>query len=147
MILAHAAAVNLYRAKYQTEVDWIYVYPQGMEKMVTYLKNRYNNTPMFITENGCSSINSFLNDDKRAEYMKCYLDSLVSAIRKGADVRGYIVWSLLDNFEWSSGYTTRFGLYHVDYTTLKRTPKSSAQWYKQFILNFTSFEAVNRSTS
>ncbi|KAF5760465.1 putative beta-glucosidase [Helianthus annuus] len=137
-----------------TEVDWIYVYPQGMEKMVTYLKNRYNNTPMFITENGFgemhqagSSINSFLNDDKRAEYMKCYLDSLVSAIRKGADVRGYIVWSLLDNFEWSSGYTTRFGLYHVDYTTLKRTPKSSAQWYKQFILNFTSFEAVNRSTS
>ncbi|KAK9051827.1 hypothetical protein SSX86_028455 [Deinandra increscens subsp. villosa] len=131
-------------------VDWLYVYPEGMEKMVTYLKNRFNNTPMFITENGFGvmnqpdlSINTFLNDDKRVEYMKSYLNALVSAIRKGADVRGYIAWSLLDNFEWLSGYTIRFGLYHVDYATLKRTPKSSAEWYKQFIFNFTSFEAVN----
>ncbi|KAJ0440923.1 putative beta-glucosidase [Helianthus annuus] len=137
-----------------TAVDWIYVYPKGMEMMVTYLMNRYNNTPMFITENGLgemhqpdSSINAFLNDDSRVEYMKSYLDALISVIRKGADVRGYIAWSLLDNFEWLSGYTTRFGLYHVDYTTLKRTPKSSAHWYKQFILNFTRFEAVYRSTS
>ena len=61
-------------------------------------------------------------------------------IRKGADVRGYFAWSLLDNFEWLSGYTIRFGLYHVDYVTLKRIPKSSAKWYKQFISNFTSFE-------
>ncbi|KAI3795698.1 hypothetical protein L1987_38355 [Smallanthus sonchifolius] len=132
-----------------TAVDWLYVYPEGMEKIVTYVKNRYNNTPMFITENGFgvmnepdSNINSFLNDDKRVEYMKSYLDALISAIRKGADVRGYISWSLLDNFEWLSGYTIRFGLYHVDYETLKRTPKSSAEWYKQYILNFTSFEAV-----
>ncbi|KAI7752381.1 hypothetical protein M8C21_030114, partial [Ambrosia artemisiifolia] len=117
-----------------TEVDWIYVYPEGLEKMVTYLKNRYNNTPMFVTENGFgemhqpdSSINSFLNDNKRVEYMKSYLDALISAMRKGADIRGYIAWSLLDNFEWLSGYTQRFGLYHVNYTTLKRTPKSSAQ--------------------
>lgn len=63
--------------------------------------------------------------------------------RKGADVRGYIAWSLLDNFEWLSGYTIRFGLYHVDYITLKRTPKSSAKWYKRFISNSTSVKAVN----
>nr|XP_043624369.1 beta-glucosidase 47-like isoform X2 [Erigeron canadensis] len=132
-----------------TALDWLYVYPKGMEKMVTYFKTRYNNTPMFITENGIgvldqpdSNINDFLNDYKRVEYMKSYLDSLVSAIRKGADVRGYITWSLLDNFEWVSGYTIRFGHYHVDYATLKRTPKSSAKWYKDFISNFTSFELV-----
>nr|GEX65383.1 beta glucosidase 46 [Tanacetum cinerariifolium] len=104
-----------------TAVDWLNVYPEGMEKMVTYLKHRYNNTPMYITENGFgvinapdTSIENFLNDDKRVEYMKSYLDALVSAIRKGADVRCYIAWSLLDNFEWLSGYTTRFGLYHMN---------------------------------
>ncbi|KAL4585457.1 hypothetical protein LXL04_010078 [Taraxacum kok-saghyz] len=130
-----------------TALDWLYVYPQGMEKMVTYLKNRYNNIPMFITENGLgvvnqpdSNIDSFLNDDKRVEYMKSYLEALATAIREGADIRGYFAWSLLDNFEWLSGYTIRFGLYHVDYTTLKRTPKLSAKWYKKFISNFTRFE-------
>lgn len=56
-------------------------------------------------------------------------------VRNGADVRGYLVWSLLDNFEWTSGFTIRFGLYRVDYTTLKRIQRLSATWYKQFILN------------
>jgi beta-glucosidase len=56
---------------------------------------------------------------------------------KGADVRGYFVWSLLDNFEWRSGYTLQFGLHHVDYDTLKRTPRLSAAWYRQFIANHT----------
>ena len=55
--------------------------------------------------------------------------------RKGADVRGYFTWSLLDNFEWISGYTIRFGMYHVDFDTLERTPRLSASWYKNFIFN------------
>ncbi|GJR27811.1 beta-glucosidase 46-like protein isoform X1 [Tanacetum coccineum] len=133
-----------------TAVDWLNVYPEGMEKIVTYLKHRYNNTPIYVKFAGFgvnnapdASIENFLNDDKRVEYLKSYLDALVSAIRKGADVRGYIAWSLLDNFEWLSGYTIRFGLYHVDYITLERTPKSSAKWYKQLISNFTRVEAVN----
>ncbi|KAL2931480.1 Beta-glucosidase 18 [Bienertia sinuspersici] len=123
-----------------TAMDWLYVHPQGMEKIVTYLKKRYSNTPMFITENGYaqeshqnSSINSLLNDSKRVEYMAGYLDSLLRTIEKGADVRGYFAWSLLDNFEWLWGYTRRFGLYHVDYDTLKRTPKLSVAWYRAFI--------------
>lgn len=56
-------------------------------------------------------------------------------VRKGADVRGYFAWSLLDNFEWVDGYTIRFGLYHVDYSTLRRTQKLSATWYKDYISN------------
>ncbi|XVE87822.1 hypothetical protein DITRI_Ditri19aG0019000 [Diplodiscus trichospermus] len=123
-----------------TDVEWLYVYPGGMEKMVNYVKNRYNNIPIIITENGYgdvvkanSTIDDSLQDMKRAGYMAGYLDALSTAIRKGADVRGYFAWSLLDNFEWQYGYTRRFGLHHVDFKTLKRTPKFSANWYKNFI--------------
>ncbi|KAM5588639.1 beta-glucosidase 47-like [Rosa sericea] len=128
-----------------TSVDWIYVYPQGMEKMVTYIKERYNNTPMFITENGYgveenpnSTNEELIHDVKRVEYMRSYLRALADTMRtKGADVRGYFVWSFLDDFEWTSGYTVKFGLHHVDYGTLKRTPRLSAAWYRQFIANNT----------
>ncbi|EXB88444.1 Beta-glucosidase 47 [Morus notabilis] len=127
-----------------SEVDWIYVYPQGMEKIITYIKDRYNNTPMFITENGYGykekpnfKREDLLNDVKRVDYMRSYLDAIATAVRKGADVRGYFAWSLLDNFEWISGYTERFGLYHVDYATLKRSARLSADWYRQFIANET----------
>ncbi|KAL1095779.1 hypothetical protein V6Z11_D06G178900 [Gossypium hirsutum] len=123
-----------------TDVDWLYVYPGGMEKIITYVKKRFNNTPMIITENGYgevtkanSTIEDSLQDVNRAKYMAGYLDSLSTAIRKGADVRGYFAWSLLDNFEWEYGFTRRFGLHHVDFKTLKRTPKFSATWYKNFI--------------
>ncbi|XP_017978572.1 PREDICTED: beta-glucosidase 47 isoform X3 [Theobroma cacao] len=128
-----------------TAVDWLYVYPQGMDKIVTYIKERYNSIPMFITENGFgendksdSPTEESLNDVNRVEYISGYLDTLAAALRKGADVRGYFLWSLLDNFEWTSGYTIRFGLHHVDYATLERTPRASAIWYKQFIANHTS---------
>ncbi|RVW45883.1 Beta-glucosidase 46 [Vitis vinifera] len=126
-----------------TALAWLHVYPQGMEKMVTYVKERYSGIPMFITENGYvdendpnSTIEEFLYDVKRVEYMAAYLDALSTAVRKGADVRGYFAWSLLDNFEWTYGYTKRFGLHHVDYGTLKRTPKLSATWYKLFIARY-----------
>ncbi|XP_039016436.1 beta-glucosidase 18-like [Hibiscus syriacus] len=128
-----------------TALDWLYVHPQGMEKMIAYIKDRYNNIPMFITENGfCESDKSekglteeSLNDANRVEYLSGYLDAVAEALRKGADIRGYFLWSLLDNFEWTLGYTIRFGIHHVDYTTLKRTPRTSALWYQQFIANHT----------
>ncbi|KAK6932340.1 Glycoside hydrolase family 1 [Dillenia turbinata] len=122
-----------------TAMEWINVNPKGMGQMVNYVKERYNNMPMYITENGYGEENNhsttegFLQDDKRVEYMAGYLEALLTTIREGANVRGYFAWSLLDNFEWLYGYTIRFGLHHVDYTTLKRTPKRSATWYKQFI--------------
>ncbi|KAM7255051.1 hypothetical protein ACFE04_020292 [Oxalis oulophora] len=131
-----------------TDLAWQSIYPHGMKKMVNYVKDRYNNIPMFITENGFgevdkmnSGVQNLTNDVKRVNYMESYLDNLLTAMREGADVRGYFAWSVLDNFEWKSGYTVRFGLHHVDYDTLKRTPKLSANWYKQFITNHKRIES------
>ncbi|KAI3881907.1 hypothetical protein MKX03_021276 [Papaver bracteatum] len=117
--------------------------PTAMDLYYVHVRKnneRYNNTPMFIAENGYGEINNgsakiedSLNDTERVNFMSSYLDSLANAIRKGADVRGYFAWSLLDNFEWILGYTRRFGIFYVDFTTLKRTPKLSATWYKKFI--------------
>ncbi|KAL6903512.1 hypothetical protein ACP4OV_004325 [Aristida adscensionis] len=124
----------------RTGSPYFYTVPYGMEKVVMYYKQRYNNTPMYVTENGYPQASNstmtakdFTNDTGRVDYLRGYLTFLASAIRKGADVRGYFVWSLLDNFEWNSGYTLRFGIYHVDFKTKKRTPKLSARWYKEFL--------------
>ncbi|VAH38055.1 unnamed protein product [Triticum turgidum subsp. durum] len=79
-------------------------------------------------------LNEALKDDARIDYHRRHLDALLSAIRDGANVKGYFVWSLLDNFEWESGYTVRFGLHFVDYNhSLKRYPKRSAGWFKNFL--------------
>ncbi|KAI9124202.1 hypothetical protein K1719_005502 [Acacia pycnantha] len=122
-----------------TSIGWP-IYPQGMEKVIRHVKDRYNNIPMFLTENGYgetdnpnATLEEHTNDVERVHYMEGHSKALFSAIREGADVRGYFAWSLLDNFEWEYGYTRRFGLHYVDYSTLKRTPKLSASWYKQFI--------------
>ena len=69
----------------------------------------------------------------RVAYLRAYVGAMRQAMDKGADVRGYFAWSLLDNFEWGSGYRNRFGLVHVDFKTQKRTPKSSANWYAELI--------------
>ncbi|KAK2447796.1 beta-glucosidase [Trifolium repens] len=124
--------INHYTS-YYTALAWLYIHPQGMENIVTYIKERYNNIPMYITENGFGMSENSSTDVKRVEYLSGYLDSLATAIRKGADVRGYFVWSLLDNFEWNHGYSIRFGLHHVDFATLNRTPRGSAFWYTNFI--------------
>ena len=86
----------------------------------------------------------YLNDYKRIEFISDHLDNLMAAMREGADVRGYFVWSLLNNFEWKYGFSVRFGLHHVDYATLKRTPKLSASWYKRFIQNYIAHNIVSK---
>ncbi|XP_057837214.2 beta-glucosidase 18-like [Cryptomeria japonica] len=117
-----------------------FIVPYGMERIVMYVKERYNNPVIIITENGygqqsdpSAPVADILNDGGRIKLMKSYLTHLVAAIQKGADVRGYFAWSILDNFEWLNGYTKRFGLYYVDYATQKRIPKLSADWYKNFL--------------
>ncbi|KAL8264357.1 hypothetical protein R6Q59_022487 [Mikania micrantha] len=130
-----------------TGVEGSYVVPRGMEEIVNLIKIRYNNTPMFITENGYSSpdmneqrVNELTNDIKRVEYHVKYLDSLAKSIRGGANVRGYFAWSFMDSYEWLQGYNLRFGLYYVDRQMLTRVPKLSARWYKNFLGNNSDLE-------
>ncbi|KAJ3035542.1 Beta-glucosidase 1A [Rhizophlyctis rosea] len=99
-----------------------------------------SSSAIYVTENGCSvkgendlSFEEALNDTYRVNYYKDYLENMLLAINEdGVQVKGYMAWSLLDNFEWADGYTCRFGVTYVDYKTLERTPKASGKFIKQF---------------
>lgn len=124
----------------RTGMDRFFVVPKGMEKIINYVKKRYHNIPMYVTENGYPApqhqgLQDILQDVKRIEFHKAYLASLAQAIRNGADVRGYFVWTLMDDFEWVNGYNIRLGLYYVDPKTLNRISKLSGEWYKHFLSN------------
>ncbi|KAK2434383.1 cyanogenic beta-glucosidase [Trifolium repens] len=120
---------------------WLYIVPQSMRTLMNYVKQKYGNPPVFITENGMDDANSIfipkkdaLKDEKRIRYYSGYLSYLQEAIKDGCNVKGYFAWSLLDNWEWAAGYSSRFGLYFVDYRdNLKRYPKQSVQWFKNFL--------------
>jgi beta-glucosidase len=121
-----------------TSMGWE-VYPNGLLHTLLYLHNAYNPPAIYITENGCAyddpaPDNGLVHDPKRMGYYQLHLDAVDSAIGLGVPVAGYFAWSLMDNFEWAEGYSKRFGLYHVDFDTLERTPKASARYYKQRIL-------------
>jgi beta-glucosidase len=94
--------------------------------------------PIYITESGCSydtgpDENGVVDDQARIDYLRSHVNAVSEAITRGVDVRGYYCWSLMDNFEWAEGYAPRFGLVHVDFGTLKRTPKQSFRWYRDLI--------------
>lgn len=114
-------------------------HPEVLYDVLHMLVEKYKlRIPIYITENGISQNGSdnkeeILNDQERIDYIKKVLIALHRAIQDGIDVRGYYLWSLLDNFEWAAGYTMRFGLMYTDYRTLERIPKKSAGWYKQLI--------------
>jgi beta-glucosidase len=119
-----------------TDMGWE-IYPQGLTELLTKLKQEYALPPIYITENGMASADQLVagevSDPVRIEYVRSHLAALRSAMQAGVDVRGYFLWSLLDNFEWNSGYSKRFGIVHVDYATQQRTLKESAIWYRNFI--------------
>ncbi|MGB9110096.1 MAG: GH1 family beta-glucosidase [Telluria sp.] len=119
-----------------TDMGWE-IYPQGLTDLLLQLKAEYDLPPIYITENGMAAADRIENgevaDPDRVEYVRTHLMALKAAMDAGVDVRGYFLWSLLDNFEWNSGYSKRFGIVHVDYATQVRTPKASAQWYRDFI--------------
>jgi beta-glucosidase len=115
-----------------TDFGWPVV-PEGLTELLTTFRDRYGDRlpPVVITENGCSYPG--VDDQDRIAYLDGHVRALHRAVAAGVDVRGYFVWSLLDNFEWAEGYARRFGLVHVDFDTLERTPKASYHWYRELL--------------
>jgi beta-glucosidase len=121
-----------------TETHWE-VYPRGLTDVLEWVAERYGNPPVYITENGAAfydppvAQNGGVEDPLRVNYLRSHLRAARVAMERGVDLRGYFVWSLLDNFEWAHGFSKRFGIVHVDYATQKRTPKASAKFYSGVI--------------
>ncbi|MDQ1038742.1 beta-glucosidase [Streptomyces sp. V3I8] len=115
-----------------TDFGWPVV-PEALTELLVDFRGRYGDRlpPVVITENGCSY--EGLDDQDRITYLDGHLRALHRASEQGVDVRGYFVWSLLDNFEWAEGYARRFGLVHVDFGTLERTPKASYHWLRDVL--------------
>ena len=133
----HASAVRQRRATY-TETGWE-VFAQGLTECLVWVKTRYGNPVTYVTENGAAFFdppraeNNHVADPLRVDYLDKHIRAIHAAIARGVDLRGYFVWSLLDNFEWSLGYSKRFGIVHVDFETQVRTPKDSARFYSKVI--------------
>jgi len=126
-----------------TETGWE-VFPQSLTDLLLWFKQTYGDLPVYITENGAAFFdppaamvdddgNRRVKDPLRTDYLRKHLRAIGDAIAQGVDVRGYMLWSLLDNLEWSLGYSKRFGMVHVNYVTQERTPKDSALWYSRVI--------------
>ncbi|KXU03548.1 6-phospho-beta-galactosidase [Streptococcus gallolyticus] len=118
----------------KTDWDWI-IYPQGLYDQIMRIKKAYPNyKKIYITENGLGYKDEFVDntvyDDARIDYVKKHLEVISDAIKDGANVKGYFIWSLMDVFSWSNGYEKRYGLFYVDFETQKRYPKKSAYWYR-----------------
>ncbi|MFJ9105727.1 GH1 family beta-glucosidase [Streptomyces sp. NPDC102405] len=115
-----------------TDFGWPVV-PEGLTELLTAFHDRYGDRlpPVVITENGCSY--QGVDDQDRIAYLDGHIRALHQAVEAGVDVRGYFVWSLMDNFEWAEGYARRFGLVHVDFETLARTPKASYAWFQELL--------------
>ncbi|MCE5257860.1 MAG: beta-glucosidase [Chloroflexi bacterium] len=120
-----------------TAMDWE-VYPQGLCDLLLRITHDYGNLDLYITENGCSyddrlEADGTVHDNKRIAFLNKYLAAAHDAIQHGAPLRGYFVWSLMDNFEWAFGYTRRFGITYVDYQTQKRYLKDSGLFFRQVV--------------
>lgn len=116
---------------------WLYIGPEVIYWAVRNVTDIWKPKALYITENGCSAddvlMNGRVDDTDRVMYLRNHLTNLHRAALEGYPIKGYFLWSLLDNYEWADGYSKRFGLHYVDFKTQKRTPKLSAQWYKETI--------------
>src|SRR2546422_62531 len=104
----------------------------------SWVRERCGDLPLYVTENGAAfadepPVDGRLDDPRRVEYYRGHLAAALDALRRGGNLRGYFAWSLLDNYEWSHGYSKRFGIVHVDFATQRRTPKASARFYASVV--------------
>ena len=121
----------------KTAMGWP-VDPEGLTEILMRIKEEYADVPLYVTENG-RAVHDYVDpeggvdDEERISYLDAHFRAAHDAMERGADLRGYMVWSFLDNFEWAEGYSKRFGLVFVDYGTQRRVPKASARWYSEVI--------------
>jgi len=120
-----------------TDMGWE-VYPDGLHDVLVRVARDYEPAAIYITENGAAFPDvrvhdGAVHDVERTAYLESYIGAVGRAIAGGAPVKGYFVWSLLDNFEWAFGYSKRFGIVYVDFPTLGRVPKDSFYWYRDLL--------------
>ena len=120
-----------------TDTGWE-IAPQGLGDLLVRLHRDYNVPSLYVTENGAAFKDEWhgeevISDPRRVSYLQEYIQAVGESIQQGAPVKGYFIWSLLDNFEWSEGYSKRFGIVYVDYPTQRRIPKESSQWYASLL--------------
>ncbi|PCG86484.1 beta-glucosidase [Streptomyces sp. WZ.A104] len=130
-------AFHLAEGRPRTAMNWS-VDPDGLYSLLMDVSREHPDLPLMVTENGAAFADDpdeegRVHDPERIAYLHGHLAAVRRAVAEGADVRGYFLWSLLDNFEWGYGYSKRFGAVYVDYATQRRTPKSSAHWYSEVI--------------
>ena len=119
----------------RTVLDWE-IYPDGLRQILTRLRDEYGNPDVYIAENGAAfdeaeGLGGNVDDTERVAFLDGYLRAAAEAIEEGANLRGYMIWSIIDNFEWAFGYRPRFGLVRVDYATQRRMPKTSYRWFAE----------------
>ncbi|HEX7384745.1 MAG TPA: family 1 glycosylhydrolase, partial [Burkholderiaceae bacterium] len=132
-----ASMVRQKQATY-TETGWE-VFPRGLTDTLLWIKQRYGAVPQYVTENGAALYDppvaegGRIADPLRVDYYRKHLGAVADALRQGVDLRGYFAWSLLDNLEWSLGFSKRFGIVHVNFETQQRTLKDSARYYADVV--------------
>jgi beta-glucosidase len=113
------------------------VYPESIHESLMRFKNEWGDPPVYVTENGLATddemVDGEVDDHERIDFLASYLAEVRRAMDDGVKVKGYFQWSFMDNFEWAEGYTSRWGIVHVDFDSLHRTPKASAYWYRDLI--------------
>lgn len=143
-VVRHAAGANAMDAEIvtppgfpRTEMNWP-IMPDGFRELLCWLSRRYGGLPMYVTENGAACPDQpdergYVDDQDRIAYLQSHLSALGAAMAAGADLRGYFVWSLMDNLEWTEGFSKRFGIVRCEPGSLRRIIKASGRWYAKLI--------------
>jgi beta-glucosidase len=121
----------------KTQMGWE-IHPDGLLDVIEMVHDRAPELPTFITENGAAypdqvAVDGSVDDEERRHYFELHVNACQQAIERGLPLKGYFAWSLMDNFEWSFGFSRRFGLVYVDYATQRRTVKKSGRWFSEFL--------------